>query len=104
MGKVFTYTRVTESGYLEGSDENEEWGEDFEYEVEWANIRKALGEFIYSDYFTKVKGAKEDKEVKEEIIASIVQFIWDNDLEDTLSENYEEELKEYFSEDAFDSL
>lgn len=99
MSKTFTYTRVTESGSLEGSDENEEWGEDFEYCASTNEIRTALVYLLYDNYFKDLNLSKEQKiKLKDKIF----EVICDNDLDDSLADCYEDELYEYFREFAFE--
>lgn len=105
MSKTFTYTRQCgPSQYSEELDEEFYDTEDFEYEVDTEELRDALSELIFRDYFQKVPGIKENKDVAKEIKGSIYCFIWDNDFEDDLSDAYEDDLKDYFQEDAFNSL
>lgn len=65
---------------------------EFEYEVSLRDVRFALREIIWRDYFKGFKGKeKEIKPVIDELIA-------DRDLED----RFEEEIKEYFEEEAYE--
>ena len=75
-----------------------------EYEVDSSSIREALSEIITDDYFSKIPAVKNSKELKSEIEKAVASFIDDNDLEDDLADAYEDELKEHFEEEAFDSL
>lgn len=105
MSKTFTYSRQCgPSSYSEYTDEEFYDEEDFEYEVSAEEIRDALTELIFDDYFAKVPGLKENKNAVAETKKAIRKFIDDNDMEDDLSDAYEDGLKEYFEEDAFNSL
>lgn len=105
MGKTFTYSRQCgPSSYSEYTDEEFYDEEEFEYEVSAEDIRDALADLIFDDYFAKVPGLKENKDAVAETKKAIRNLIWDNDFEDDLSDAYEDELKDYFQEDAFDSL
>ena len=105
MSKTFTYSRQCgPSSYSEYTDEEFYDEEDFEYEVSAEEIRDALTELIFDDYFAKVSGIKENKDTVAETKKAIKNLIWDNDFEDDLSDAYEDELKDYFQEDAFNSL
>lgn len=104
MGKTFTYTRQCgPSRYSAQTDEEFCDEEDFEFEVSNEDIREALSELIFDNYFCNVPGLKDNKEMVLKIKAGIKSFIWDNDFEDDLSDSYEDELKEYFAEQAADS-
>ena len=111
MSKTFTYTRqCSPSYYSESTDEDFYDEEDFEYEVEWDDVRDALSEIMYQEYFLNVikviPGIQDDKELKKkicnEIQKSINNMISGCDLEDSLSELCEDELKDYFEQDAMD--
>lgn len=77
------YTRVSSSGMLNNGDW-EEFGEDFEYEVDWYEIKDALNK-ILSGYS------------KEDLIKIIIDF--DSEAVD-LQEFFREELMEYFRKEA----
>lgn len=111
MSKTFTYTRQCSSSYYsESTDEDFYDEEDFEYEVEWDRIREALSEIMYEEYFLNIikaiPGIDENKELKKklynEITKSISQMISGHDLEDSLSDDCEDWLKDYFEQDAMD--
>lgn len=105
MSKTFTYSRQCgPSSYSEYTDEEFYDEEDFEYEVSAEEIRDALTDLIFDDYFAKVPDLKENKDAIAETKKAIRNLIWDNDFEDDLSDAYEDELKDYFQEDAFNSL
>lgn len=105
MSKTFTYTRQCgPSSYSEYTDEEFYDEEDFEYEVSAEEIRNALTELIFDNYFAKVPGLKKNKDAVAETKKAINKFISDNDFEDDLSDAYEDGLKDYFQEDAFNSL
>ena len=87
MSKTFTYERITECGYLSSSDEYEYYGDEFEYEVSGHEISEAIADIIADDYFGGNKKA-------------VRNFISDFDLYDILEEALEEQLKDYFEEEA----
>ena len=109
MSKVFTYTRQCGPSYYSGyTDEDFYDEEDFEYEVDGDEIRCALADLMCQEYFLNVikviPGITEDKELKKkicrEIQNSINRMISDYDLEDSLSDNCEDWLKDYFEQEA----
>ena len=93
---IFTYTDIKECVYLESTDEYEEHGVDFEYEVDDDRILTPLTEFVWRDYFNK----QGDRKM---ILNGIEDFILAYELIETLADNYYDELREYFEEDAFES-
>lgn len=105
MSKTFTYTRQCgPSQYSEELDEEFYDTEDFEYEVDTEEIREALTNLIFDDYFAKLPSLEGNKDAIAETKKAIRNLIWDNDFEDDLSDAYEDDLKDYFQEDAFNSL
>lgn len=89
MGKTFKYEMITECGYIASSDEYDYWGDEFEYEVDYRDLEDAIVELVASDYLNGDK-----KKIKE--------FLDDFDLYDVLTEVLEDELHDYFEEEAFE--
>ena len=79
----FIYTKITEQYYLEDSDEWEEDGIEFEYEPSDSDIKSALKDIIIEDYGKRAWAMVESLE------------IWD-----ILAEYFEEQLAEYFKDEA----
>lgn len=77
------YTKVSSSGQLANGDW-EEFGEDFEFEVDWYEVEDAL-KHILSDYS------------KEDLIKIIIDF--DSEAVD-LQQFFKDELTEYFRKEA----
>lgn len=94
MSKTFTYTKITHHAYLESTDEYEEFGFEFDYEVDDEDLRHALADIISVGYFDGDKKSYDQ----------VHSFIYDLDLVDTLVELYEDELRDYFEDEAFDSI
>ena len=92
MSKTFTYTKITEVGEVHGS--LEEYGEEFEYEVDDLELKNVIVDLIWQDSFSKFS---EQSGIKN----AIKNFIDENDLLDTFVDQYEDCLKEYFREEAF---
>ena len=106
MSKTFTYTKIVKECYLENSDEFEYEGIDFDYEIEDSDLIDAVSFLVYQDYFNSGELSCEVRYV-DKVNKGIRQFIEDNDLLEELVERYEDELKEYFEEDAmnyYDSI
>lgn len=99
---MLTYTNITSDGYIAGSDEIEEYGEDFEYEVDSDEVRESLSEYIYNEKF-KHLFINEDKTLKKLIIEAIDCIIRDFDLQDKLENDCYDIIKEHFKGKAFAS-
>lgn len=103
MSKTFKYFKKT--GEIRGRDG--EWDGDegfgFEYEVEDEKLLEAVVDLVYEDYFMKTELADRcDYSIA--VKRGLKKFIEDNDNLDELVEDYEDELKDYFEEEALDSL
>lgn len=102
MSKTFTYTKITEKVYLEGTDEYEEFGEDFEYEVDDEQLLDAVVDLVFDDYFRKTE-LVDISNYGYEVRKGIRKFIEDDyDLFEKLVEDYEDRLKDYFEEEAME--
>jgi hypothetical protein len=92
MSKTFKYTKFGKYHYCEFSDEWEEDGTEFEYEVEDDRLLDVVVDLLYYEQF-------EGKIEKEELIEFIEEF----DLLDKIADGYEERLKEIFEKEAFEN-
>lgn len=102
MSKIFTYTVQTgPSRYSEETDEEFCDEEDFEYEVDSDEIEKALGEIIVDEELTNVICL--DSCQKEQLAKNVATFISNTDLIDTLTDYYEDSLKDYFESQAMEA-
>ena len=93
MSKVFTYSKIIGRVYLEGTDEYEEYDEEFEYEVEDDELLDAVADIVLGVYFDGC-----DVSIKE----GLKDFIKDNGNLAELVEDYEDELKDIFRQEAFE--
>ena len=90
--KKFTYTKITGHYYCQYSDEWEEDGIEFDYEVEEYDLADAIVQLLQADgYFENVE------------IDDLKEFILNFGLVDKLADEYESELKEMFKQEALDS-
>lgn len=89
--RTFTYTKITGHYYCQYSDEWEEDGVDFDYDVDDDRLMEAVVHILFRDYFSETD------------VEYLKDFILDNDLLDKLVDNYYEEIKEYFREEAFEN-
>ena len=100
--KTFTYTKqVGPSHYSESTDEEFCDGIDIEYSVSSNEIRQALTELIFDEFFKK--GLKDNPEISKVVYASLKEFITEIDIEDELTDIYEDSLKDYFEEEALNN-
>lgn len=90
--KTFTYTKITGHYYCQYSDEWEEDGVEFDYEVEEDDLADAIVQLLQED------GYFEDVEIDD-----LKEFILNFGLVDKLADEYESELKEMFEKEALDS-
>ncbi len=106
MSKTFTYTRVIKSYYDRDLDETAEDTENFQYEVEDQEIEDAIVDITFHNYFKKIPMVTDKREHISACKKAIAEFISEYDLYDILKKNegMEEDLKDYFENDAFESL
>lgn len=89
--KTFTYTKITGQYYLDYTDEWEEDGIEFDYDVEEDDLADAIVQLLQEDgYFEDVE------------IDNLKEFILNFGLVDKLAYEYESELKEMFKQEALD--
>lgn len=86
--KTFTYTKIT------SSHGDEDYGYEFDYTVEREDLLDAVVDIAYRAYFSNCLWAA----VKD----NIRRFIIDTDILDELVDYYEDELKDYFKQKAFE--
>lgn len=94
MSKIFKYDRVIGEYYISASDEYEYESEEFIYEVSDEDLMEEVVNIIYAQYF------KGNKENAEQVKLGIKAMIKDNELLETLVENYEYDLKDIFENEA----
>lgn len=101
---TLTYTNIMSDGYIAGSDEFEEYGEDFEYEIDYGEECEALAEIGYNNYFSKVGKTLTDTQKKEikKALRSMIGDFSDKEIE-SWEIAFEQELKDYFRRQAFES-
>lgn len=91
---TFRYTKITNTYYLSDTDEWEEDGIEFDYDVDDEDLLNELVYLIKEDYFD---GNEED------IKKALKTLIKDLDLTNHLSDVYEDKLKDIFEQEALDS-
>ena len=90
--RTFTYTKITGHYYCIASDEWEEDGIEFDYEVEDDRLLDVVVDLLYYEQF---EGKVEKEELKD--------FIEEFDLLDKIAEGYVDQLKEIFRKEAFEN-
>lgn len=96
MSKKFTYTKITGHYYCQHSDDWEQDGIDFDYEVQDRDLLPEVVALVFKDYFGDIGFNEGD--IKE----GLAKMIEEQDLLDQLADNYEDTLKEIFKDEAMD--
>ena len=86
--KTFTYTKIT------SSHGDEDYGYEFDYTVEREDLLDAVVDIAYRAYFSDCF----PKAIKD----NFKSFISDTDILDALVGYYEDELKDYFKQKAYE--
>lgn len=97
MSKTFRYTKFAKYHYCEFSDEWEEDGDEFDYEVEDRQLLPEIVDLLFNDYFADQQGI--DEKLIKEKLSNIIE---ENYLIDTFADQYEDTLKEIFQDEALD--
>jgi hypothetical protein len=101
MEKTFTYEFLTNSYYLESSDENEYDFETYEFCPSEKDLKDCIVDLVEGFYFEE--RFYNDFEYTQRIAIRdfLIRFIDDNDLWEDLSDSFNDELKDCFLDDAF---
>jgi hypothetical protein len=103
MERTYTYKIEKKEYYLESSDEYEYDYEEYEYTPEDDALYYAIIECVYETYFDKIaKEHKWDNETKRAIKKGLFTYTEDNDNWEELADDFEDKLKEYFKDDAYE--
>ena len=102
MSKTFTYTKVTSEYYLPYTDDWEQDGVDFHYEVSDEDLLPKVVDLVFDEFFYSKK-TTDDTDLRKTLRESIKNFINRTDVLGQLIEVYEEDLKEIFKNEAFDN-
>lgn len=101
MSKTYTYYIPTGADYYsEQTDETFCEETEYDYQVSDDEIKNAILDIVYELYFDK---CALDDDKKKKIKKSIAIFLDENDLIDTLVDNFDNDLKDYFEEEAIKS-
>ena len=102
MSKKFTYTKITGHYYCQHSDDWEEDGVEFDYEVEDSKLLPEIVDLIFDDYFKDDKVVCENEELKKSVKEKLAKIIDENYLVEQLADQYEDTLKDIFHDEAID--
>lgn len=96
MSKTFTYTKITSRYYDEKRDDYEEYGFEFDYEVDDNDLLDAVVDLLIGDYF-------DNMDVVNNVRQKLRCMIRDFDMLDEFADAYEDSLKEMFEEEALEN-
>ena len=102
MSKTFRYTRITSREYDCYKDKYEEYGDEFEYEVENMDLLPVIVDLLFEEYYEVNNAICENEELVKSIKKSIKNMVGDFDLTEHFADAYENELKEIFRDEAMD--
>ena len=102
MSKTFTYTKITGHYYCSYSNDWEQDGVEFDYEVSNSRLLPVLVDLMFEEYFGEEQKVAQNKEMEKLMKAKLKEMIEGQDMVERLAENYEEMLKEVFQEEALE--
>jgi hypothetical protein len=102
MSKTFTYTKTTGHYFCIASDEWEEDGVDFDYEVEDRHLLPKIVDLLFNDYFGDDKVICESEERTKEVKERLTRLVEESDLIGTFADQYEDTLKDIFETKALE--
>ena len=102
MSKTFKYTKFTGHYYCQYSDEWEEDGVEFDYEVEDKDLLPVIVDLIFEDYFVDDEDYCDDERFVQSIKKKISKMVEEQDLIGVFADNYEESLKDIFQDVAME--
>lgn len=102
MSKTFTYTKFTGHYYCQYSDEWEQDGIEFQYEVPTSHLLDALVDILYDQYFGDEELVSKNKEFEKLLREKLKMLIEEQDMIDLLVDGHEDYLYEIFRDEALD--
>lgn len=102
MSKTFRYTKFTGHYYCMASDEWEEDGVEFDYQVEDKRLLPEIVDLLFDDYFSDDKAFVQDKQRVKEFKENLKRLIDEKDLVGWFADYYEDTLKEIFQDEAIE--
>ena len=103
MSKKFTYQVTEKVVFNQERDENEEFGYDITYEASYSELLYAIEDIIYYRYFSKFNTELSANFI-DKVSSGIRSMLKDCDDIDSIADFFEEELHDYFKEEALDSV
>lgn len=100
MGKKFKYKKITGHYFCIASDEWEEDGIEFEYEVEDCKLLPEIVELVFQEYFTDLDFICETTERRQKVRDKLTKIIEEGHLIGVLADKYETHLTELFEQEA----
>ena len=91
---TITYTKINE---VCG---DEEYGDEFEYEVEGRKVRIALAHILHQEYFRKT--IKSTDIGFSSFIDGLADMIFNEELTDELLATYDEQVRDWFADEAME--
>lgn len=102
MSKTFRYKKITGQYYLDYTDEWEEDGIEFDYEVEDNDLFPEIVDLVFEEYFGDDKSICETNEHKKAFKERLKKLIDENDLIGSFADQYEDTLKDMFESEAME--
>ena len=102
MSKTFRYTKITGHYYCPHSEDWEEDGVEFDYEVEDEKLLPYIVDFMFDDYFSEDKVVIKNEEFRDLVKSKLKALIENKNLVGVFAENYEKQLKEIFMKEALE--
>ena len=102
MSKTFRYTKFTGHYYCQYSDEWEEDGVEFDYEVEDKDLLPVIVNLVFEDYLESNELYCDNEEIVKAIKESLKRFIEESELIGVLADQYEDTLKDIFEDEALE--
>lgn len=97
MSKTFKYTKFAKYHYCEHSQEWEEDGVEFDYEVEDEKLLPTVIDLLCADY-----AYKQSEEFESILKVTLERMIIEKNMLGLLCDNYETQLKDIFEREALE--
>lgn len=102
MSKTFRYTKFTGHYYCQYSDEWEQDGVEFDYEVEDKDLLPEIVNLLFEDYFEGDKNYCDNEQVVKAIKENLKRMVEESELIEVFADQYEETLKDIFEDEAME--
>lgn len=102
MSKTFRYTKFTGHYFCKYSDEWEQDGVEFDYEVENKDLLPEIANLLYEEYFADDEDFRGNFEIEKSIKEKLAEIIENHDLVDDFADDYEDTLKDIFQNEALE--